>query len=203
MVQGGSFKSGFTSGFTSSFFSPGTELGGEGTGGFTLRTSIAAIIGGTASKVGGGKFSNGAVSAAFVHMFNAEDGLSLTKRFLSGESGEFIFSAADTITKDLMSDPRLRRGISLWKNTNSLKVGNYGFVDIGTFFPIEKGGLNLSLQFIGNYRASIYITGSNEATIYIFNSTSWKSALFHLIPNAVSNKLNSIKQHYWWKESLK
>ena len=30
------------------------------------------VGGGTASKLGGGKFSNGAVSGAFVHMFNAE-----------------------------------------------------------------------------------------------------------------------------------
>ena len=41
-------------------------------GGFSLRTTVAAIVGGTASALGGGKFSNGAVSGAFVHMFNAE-----------------------------------------------------------------------------------------------------------------------------------
>jgi hypothetical protein len=47
-------------------------LGGDNPGGFTVRTAIASIVGGTASKIGGGKFSNGAVSGAFVHMFNAE-----------------------------------------------------------------------------------------------------------------------------------
>ena len=31
-----------------------------------------AIVGGTASELGGGKFANGAVSGAFVHMFNGE-----------------------------------------------------------------------------------------------------------------------------------
>ena len=72
MAQGGTFKSGFASGFSSSFFSPGTELGGDGAGGFTLRTTIAGVVGGTASEIGGGKFANGAVSGAFVHMFNAE-----------------------------------------------------------------------------------------------------------------------------------
>ena len=71
MVQGGTFKSGFASGFASSFFSPGTSLG-DGTGGFTLRTTIAGVVGGTASEIGGGKFANGAISGAFVHMFNAE-----------------------------------------------------------------------------------------------------------------------------------
>ncbi|CAA6816982.1 MAG: Unknown protein [uncultured Sulfurovum sp.] len=72
MLQGGTFKSGFASGFSASFFSPGTTMGGDGVGGFTLRTTIASIAGGTASELGGGKFSNGAVSGAFVHMFNAE-----------------------------------------------------------------------------------------------------------------------------------
>jgi len=32
------------------------------------------IVGGTASALGGGKFSNGAMSGAFTHMFNAEGG---------------------------------------------------------------------------------------------------------------------------------
>jgi len=30
------------------------------------------IVGGTASEIGGGKFSNGAITAAFVHLYNAE-----------------------------------------------------------------------------------------------------------------------------------
>src|SRR5262249_16575629 len=37
-----------------------------------LRTSIAGIAGGTASVLTGGKFANGAVSAAFAHLFNQE-----------------------------------------------------------------------------------------------------------------------------------
>ena len=36
------------------------------------RTTIMAIIGGTFAKLGGGKFANGAMSAAFVHLFNYE-----------------------------------------------------------------------------------------------------------------------------------
>lgn len=31
-----------------------------------------AVVGGTASELGGGKFSNGAVAGAYTHMFNAE-----------------------------------------------------------------------------------------------------------------------------------
>ena len=72
MAQGGTFRAGFASGFASSFFNPGTALGGDGVEGFTLRTTIAGVVGGTASELGGGKFANGAVSGAFVHMFNGE-----------------------------------------------------------------------------------------------------------------------------------
>ena len=65
--QGGSFKVGFMSGLSSAF-----DVGTKGYGGFTGRTVIMAVVGGTASALGGGKFSNGAISGAFVHMFNAE-----------------------------------------------------------------------------------------------------------------------------------
>lgn len=36
------------------------------------RTTIAAVIGGTASKISGGKFGNGAATAAMAQLFNAE-----------------------------------------------------------------------------------------------------------------------------------
>ena len=36
------------------------------------RTVAAAVVGGTISKIGGGKFANGAATAAMVHLFNAE-----------------------------------------------------------------------------------------------------------------------------------
>ncbi len=59
-AQGGKWSAGFWSGFAGSALAP-----------FAGRsTAAAAIVGGTASVVGGGKFANGAVSAAFVHMYN-------------------------------------------------------------------------------------------------------------------------------------
>jgi len=48
------------------------DVGTRGFGGFVGRTVIMAVVGGTFSVLGGGKFSNGAMAAAFVHMFNAE-----------------------------------------------------------------------------------------------------------------------------------
>lgn len=38
------------------------------------RTMVAAVVGGTVSQITGGTFANGAMTAAFVHLFNAEGG---------------------------------------------------------------------------------------------------------------------------------
>jgi len=48
------------------------DVGTQGHGGFVGRTAIMAIVGGTFSMLGGGKFASGALAGAFVHMFNAE-----------------------------------------------------------------------------------------------------------------------------------
>jgi hypothetical protein len=47
------------------------------------RTAIASIAGGTASALGGGKFTNGAVTGAMTHLLNAE-GQNNKKAFLVG-----------------------------------------------------------------------------------------------------------------------
>jgi len=78
-AQGGRYSSGFWSGFASSRFS----VGSEGYGGFTSRTVIMGVVGGTTSRLTGGNFANGAVSGAFVHMFNAEGMRKLANYFKS------------------------------------------------------------------------------------------------------------------------
>jgi hypothetical protein len=54
----------------SSAFSIGKKTFGEGA--VAARTAVMALVGGVTSSLTGGKFLNGAVSAAFVHLFNNE-----------------------------------------------------------------------------------------------------------------------------------
>jgi hypothetical protein len=54
----------------SSAFALGRNVLGQSA--IIARTAISAIIGGVSSMLAGGKFLSGAVSAAFVHLFNAE-----------------------------------------------------------------------------------------------------------------------------------
>jgi RHS repeat-associated protein len=69
-AQGGEFRHGFYAGFASSAAAgPIQATMPNSMGG---RVAAAAVVGGTASALGGGKFANGAVSGAFTYMFNHE-----------------------------------------------------------------------------------------------------------------------------------
>jgi RHS repeat-associated protein len=73
-LQGGKFGHGFfsagvTKGFGGAFLSGGANAGTSAE--MAQNTVISAVIGGTASVVSGGKFVNGARTAAFQYLFNA------------------------------------------------------------------------------------------------------------------------------------
>lgn len=78
---GGRFGDGFLGGFVGSYAGGKVKaLGGKSLAGKIQRTVAAAVAGGTAARLGGGKFANGAITAAFVQVFNHEmhfDGKSL------------------------------------------------------------------------------------------------------------------------------
>jgi len=81
-ATGGDFRSSFVGGFAGHYVSGSMQATNDGSwmdingnpnpGAIAGRTAVAAVAGGTASYLGGGKFKNGAVTAAFVHMYNAE-----------------------------------------------------------------------------------------------------------------------------------
>ncbi|AWI08316.1 FG-GAP-like repeat-containing protein [Ereboglobus luteus] len=87
-LQGGEFRHGFYSSAASNGImhmggpQSGKQAGSGGVMGFmggskggvyvAARTSVAALIGGTAAAISGGKFVNGAVTSAMQHLFNAE-----------------------------------------------------------------------------------------------------------------------------------
>lgn len=81
VAQGGKFAHGaIAAGFGKAFALGATQSGlygalhaaGDGIGGIAARTTMAALVGGTASKLSGGNFANGARTAAMQHLFNAE-----------------------------------------------------------------------------------------------------------------------------------
>jgi len=68
-LRGGSFTAGFASGFFSAAATHG--LGMDKWDNIGAGAAAAAVIGGTASVIGGGKFENGAMYGAFQYLYNA------------------------------------------------------------------------------------------------------------------------------------
>jgi hypothetical protein len=81
-AQGGDFMSGALGsavGYAAGSFS-GRFITGGTPWDIAARTAIAAVAGGTAAELSGGKFVNGAATAAFQHLFNQEAARKLQKR---------------------------------------------------------------------------------------------------------------------------
>lgn len=93
VLSGGKFGHGFFSaGFSKLAMSnAGFNYNDTSTGAVIGRTVIAAVIGGTTSKISGGKFGNGAGTAAMAQLFNAE---SSNKRQLNQKNQERLNAQA-------------------------------------------------------------------------------------------------------------
>jgi len=108
VAQGGKFGPAFLSASFSAIASHSIGVGGtKKTAGPSFaqhlgRGATAAIVGGTASVIGGGKFANGAVTAAFVYAFNARGGARSGGRGQSLSPGRAAREAAN---------PNLRGGL--------------------------------------------------------------------------------------------
>ena len=74
VLQGGKFGHGFFSAGLTKYASLNwiSAIPGEGLTAIMGRTAVASVVGGTVSEITGGKFSNGARTAAYAHLFNQE-----------------------------------------------------------------------------------------------------------------------------------
>ncbi len=82
-LEGSSFRDGFLGAFLSALASPYIDgLGGANFEGEALRVGASAAVGGTAAELSGGKFANGAVSAAFLRLYNDEATKRVAKKTL-------------------------------------------------------------------------------------------------------------------------
>ena len=72
IVQGGKFTHGFFSAGISSIVGSIMDplYASKNAGNIALTTTVAGAVGGTVSVIGGGKFANGAITGAFVNLFN-------------------------------------------------------------------------------------------------------------------------------------
>jgi hypothetical protein len=152
-VQGGKSMGGFLSGFAGSLlggFVKGLDYA-KTTAGTIMKVTMTAIAGGTASVLGGGKFANGAMSAAFVFMFNhmvienteAANGLHRRLVVYDGDGkrlygisfgvipGESIWGGKGSVYVDYMDAPTKIVGILYTTSAEDLRIISYMQSQVG------------------------------------------------------------------------
>lgn len=206
--QGGEFRHGFYSSAASAgiMHIPAVEafMGGNA-GGWHIaaRTAAAAAIGGTASAIGGGKFANGATTAAFQQLFNQEATKAANRDahpksvawvYVSADHAEVPAQAdaslmkdlreqSDWLRKDMEVDDRNTRLNPFRKDTNYLSDG-----DRFDAFVIKQGDnydtMRLQLKSYDRVYVVIHGTTRGQDQLYYFNGMKINEAgLSKMIPN--------------------
>jgi RHS repeat-associated protein len=103
------------------------------------RVAAAAVLGGTAAELGGGKFANGAITAAFLRLYNEEKTMQEVDRLRR--------EAADAARAP--SDP-MDRAIALYRNHVG---GSYDFVHNASNDTFNVDGTIMNAHEFGNYIA--------------------------------------------------
>lgn len=147
-AQGGTFKDGAIAAFASAASSHYIgQISGNDVSSVVQRTAIAATVGGTTSVIGGGKFGNGALTGAIVHMYNFE----ATKAwayYRSGRGG--IYNLTEEEFNSLKNDPNVRTSGSI-RERNGIRnepVSFYSFMSPNNV--LSAGSATFCLDNNGN-----------------------------------------------------
>ena len=203
-ASGGSFRAGFWGGFVgdaSAGLVQAEAVPGEAVG----RTMAAATLGGTAAVLGGGKFANGATTAAFVHLFNDEVArLKVNTKKIEVELESFLKVNADTDGNFTFSGDI--KALSFTVGENGEISGNISVVE--GVYQLEKGLQSLGLDVAGtkitfsNFQpggvADWAVTTPNEIFGYKlsgFMSKSW-SGVINLSPTHAARHNGILAPYY-------
>lgn len=129
-----------------------------------LRVAVSAAIGGTSSELGGGKFANGAITAAFGRMYN-EHGIHVrARRFAVNISRRFLGALGETVKqraidyKDGFIDAA-EEGVTLEAGSGAgfeLKETKFGPIKFG-------GGATFAAVGVGTNSDGLYTWGESTA----------------------------------------
>ena len=201
-IQGGKFGHGFLSAGLTQAASGAISKIGNGSmsiGARIARVSAASIVGGTVTKVTGGKFANGAVTAAFSRAFNDElqhenkeaalrrlrfyAGFAVRGTFTATWDGELVPWMFDA-TAGLAMNPGLRKTTSglvsgLEAQIEGLASANYNGNGYGYSFGrgIELGLLWDNAESIAGAKALYVDSFIGGLTVFYSRETNWPIGL--------------------------
>ena len=195
-ATGGDFGEGFIASAFAAAFKPLTFKIGEGDTGISARinrTAFAAIIGGTASALGGGKFANGAASAAFTHWHNGESANAREQAgqpALANEGKQWADQNASTLTTQYQNQAlqaEMRYGVFGSVNLKMFGLGAKLNVDLFSFHDPLGGaptymtqGISADFDFFGK---SVGIGFSRSSIGGSFGKYQFGGEAFNISPS--------------------
>ena len=190
MAQGGSFLNGFAVGAAGEGAEVGMREAGlysvAGDEGKFIRASIAGAAGGTASVLTGGKFANGAVSAAFAHLFNDEDPAHRRNK------ETYWDSERHPALEELAKNPIVSAAIDkAWADLNSYATDAADRQERGFFITRDESG-NIGIKWFPTQ-------GAKNDTMFPGEVPPDAIATFHTHPNADLSPLMSPGDFEWMK----
>ncbi len=149
MAQGGKFKHGFFAGAFASMAGSGMEASKWGVFSTDAGQLVtAAVVGGTASELGGGKFANGAVTGAYTMLFNH---MAHQKQEKSSQKPDW---------NKLSDSEKTKYFLEAAKNSETLQVNVHDIFD--NFTPQNSNG---TYQGFRTQKPVIVLLGNKEFTV--------------------------------------
>ncbi|MHB8744744.1 MAG: RHS repeat domain-containing protein, partial [Sulfuricaulis sp.] len=132
-----------------------------------FRATESAVIGGTASVIGGGKFANGAKTAAYGYLYNA--------------------AATGVVNGSLEVISRVRSGEPWWEETSNTRPGKYGSATWVTVYEVRDAVIiQKSIQVIGEFKMWQEI----EPTMQIFSVDGVDDGVHLWMPSRPTGKVD-------------
>lgn len=188
-VKGGNIKHGLVSGLISSAGSQKISEFGSGWTKFT-RVTAAAIVGGTASEVGGGKFANGAMTGAFIMLYNDDEH--------EEKEGSFLKSLIKQFQKDI---DFISSQIDIAKSADAIglvismgaEAGISVSVDLAILVKFQNGPdrtnwVLYSTGAIGSGLLSVY--GEGSGVLYYYQGNVDNFTRYSIIGQATDTNFN-------------
>jgi RHS repeat-associated protein len=168
VAMGGKFQDGFLSaaaGAAATHTGLYGKFQGSGIDKVAGRTAVAAVIGGTASALGGGKFANGAWTAAFQHLLNHESGVfahvyeGLAPNDPNDPSYSFQVDWANHGIRETSRHYDLENGLTIF----TYEKWNFSDPNMGGMRDATLDVMTIVSPFVGGARIGILSQGTNRA----------------------------------------
>lgn len=198
---GGDFKSGFMGGFVGHWTGRNitSHIKGTDWGAVVSRTAVAATAGGASAALGGGKFANGAVSAAFAHLFNTEGHRALSPNEIpEGMSAcpydECYIDRADPekVSSYDVEGPSIREPVSVHPRGALGEAVGFGLSAAGKIFRNRQ--LEIAGDLYGNFRIPAIAVYDSIVTI-----TTYSQAMRKVYPR--DHIFVDLSPHVYWTKS--